>query len=69
MSYRAPSELYIMARRPIFTAKYNIENILSNPPLPTIQRGRENRSTLKRKLLPDMSKAIFQRERTNAHYT
>lgn len=69
MSYRALSELHIIPVGQTVTAKYYVENILEKCLLPAMKRSKENGGLLERKLLPDMSEAIFQQDGAPAHHS
>lgn len=69
MSYRALSELHVIPRGQTVTGQYYTEEILEKSLLPALNRTRENGSTLKRKLMPSMSEAIYQQDGAPAHHS
>ena len=67
MSYRALGKLHVIPKGQMVTAKYYVEEILENNLLPDFNRKKEIASVLERKLLPNMSNAIFQQDGAPAH--
>ena len=67
MSFRALSELHVLPEKQMVTGAYYVDEILKKSLLPTLKRTREMDLTLQRKLLPDMSTAIFQQDGAPAH--
>ena len=67
MRFRALSELHVLPEKQMVTGAYYVDEVLEKSLLPTLKRTRETGSTLQRKLLPDMSMAIFQQDGDPAH--
>ena len=67
MSFIALSELHMLPEKQMVTGAYYVDKILEKSLLLTLKRTRETGSTLQRKLLPDMSTAIFQQDGAPAH--
>jgi transposase len=67
MSYRALSELHIIPRGQTVTANYYVETILKKCLTAAMHRSEDEGSVLERKLLPDMSQAIYQQDGAPAH--
>ena len=67
MSYNDISDLHIIPKGQSINASYYIEEILSKTMLSALQRDREIDGVSERKLLPDMSSAIFQQDGAPAH--
>ena len=67
MSFRALSELHVLPEKQMVTGAYYVDEVLEKSLLPTLKRTGETGSTLQRKLLPDMSMAIFQQDGAPAH--
>ncbi|KAI6661477.1 hypothetical protein LOD99_13350 [Oopsacas minuta] len=67
MSYRAVSELHIIPKGQTVNADYYVREILNKSLMSTMQRQPEEASILRRKMLPDMSRAIFQQDGAPAH--
>ena len=67
MSYRAVSELHIIPKGQTVGTDYYVREILSNSLLSALLRQPEEGSILHRKMLPDMSKVIFQQDGAPAH--
>ena len=67
MSFRALSELHVLPEKQMVTGAYYVDEVLDKSLLPTLKRTRETGLTLQRKLLPDMSMAIFQQDGAPAH--
>ena len=69
MSCRALEKLYIIPKGQMVDAKYYVEGILEKSRIPDVNRHRADGSVLQRKLLPDMSEAIFQQDGAPAHHS
>ena len=67
MSYNGISDLHIIPIGQSINASYYIEEILLKTMLSALQRDREIGGVSERKLLPDMSSAIFQQDGAPAH--
>ena len=67
MSFIALSELHVLPEKQMLTGAYYVDKILEKSLLPTLKRTRKTGSTLIRKLLLDMSMAIFQQDGAPAH--
>ena len=67
MSFIALSERQVLPEKQMVMGAYYVDEIPEKSLLPTLKRTRETGSTLQRKLLPDMSTAIFQQDRAPAH--
>ncbi|KAI6658216.1 hypothetical protein LOD99_15485 [Oopsacas minuta] len=67
MSYNAISELHIIPKSCRVTAKYYIEEILKKCLKIVLRRKRKTGSVLVRRLLPNMSRCIFQQDGAPAH--
>ncbi|KAI6649518.1 hypothetical protein LOD99_11883 [Oopsacas minuta] len=67
MSYRALSELNIIPPGQTVTTEYYIEEILKKTLTSVMHRKSVTGSVLEKKMLPDMSKAIFQQDGASAH--
>ena len=67
MSYRALGKLHIIPKGQMVNAKYYVDEILEKNLLPDFNRKKEKGSVLERKLLPNMSEAIFQQDGAPAH--
>ena len=67
MSYNGISDLHIIPKGQSINASYYIEEILSKTKLSALQRDGEIGGVSERKLLPDMSSAIFQQDGAPAH--
>jgi transposase len=68
MSYRALSDLHTVPQGQTVTAAYYTSEILEKCLTAAINRSQENGSVLERKLIPDMSKMIFQQDGAPAHH-
>ena len=69
MSYHALGKLHIIPKGQMVNAKYYVEGILEKSLFPDFNSHQEDGSVLQRKLLPDMSEAIFQQDGTPAHHS
>ncbi|KAI6660227.1 hypothetical protein LOD99_10463 [Oopsacas minuta] len=67
MSYRALSELHIIPPGQTVTTEYYIEKILKKTPTSVMHRKSVTGNVFEKKMLPDMSKAIFQQDGAPAH--
>ena len=67
MSYRGLSDLHIIPRDQTVTAKYYVEEILSKTATSAMTRKQKKGAPTEVKLLPNMSKAIFQQDGAPAH--
>ena len=67
MSYRALSELHFVPPKQTVTSQYYTEEVLEKSYSTAVSRSRNTGDTLTRKLLPDMSRAIFMQDGAPAH--
>ena len=67
MSYNGLSDLHIIPKGQSINASYYIEEILCKTMLSSLQRDGEIGGVCERRLVPDMSSAIFQQDGTPAH--
>ena len=67
MSFQAVSDLHILPRNETWTTEYYLENVLKKTARSAINRKASTGGILRRKLLPDMSKAIFQQDGAPSH--
>ena len=68
MSYRAVSELHIIPPTQTITADYYINEILEKTLMTTMKRKRKTGSILQRKMIENMSDAVFQQDGAPAHH-
>ena len=69
MSYRALGKLHVIPKGQMVTGKYYVEEILEKSLHSDFNRKKENGSILIRKMLPDMSAAVFQQDGAPAHHS
>ena len=67
MSFRAISKLHFIPPKQTVNTAYYIDEILAKSCLETLHRTRENGSVLDRKMLKNMSKAVFMQDGAPAH--
>ena len=67
MSAYGLSELHFVPPKQTVDQIYYRDKILKECALPAMRRTKSNGSILKRKLMPDMSKAIFQQDSATSH--
>ena len=67
MSYRAVSELHFVPSKQMINSRYYVEDILEKSYRLAVRRTRKNGNILTRKLLPNMSRAIFMQDGAPAH--
>ncbi|KAI6649840.1 hypothetical protein LOD99_6390 [Oopsacas minuta] len=67
MSFRAVSELHFISKCQTITAEYYVNEILNGSLMSSLLRQPEQGNILTRKLLPDMSRYIFQQHGAPAH--
>ena len=67
MSYNGLSDLHIIPKGQSVNASYYIEEILCKTMLSSLQRDGEIGGVCERRLMPDMSSAIFQQDGAPAH--
>ena len=67
VSYQALSTLHILPQKQTINAKYYIDEILEGPCIHALRRTDEIGGILERKMMPDMSKAIFMQDGAPAH--
>lgn len=68
MSYRGLSDLHIIPRGQTVTADYYVEEVMKKTAASAMQRREENGPPTEVKLLPKMSRAIFQQDGAPAHH-
>ena len=67
MSFRAISKLHFIPPKQTVNTAYYIDEILAKSCLETLHRTRENGSVWDRKMLKNMSKAVFMHDGAPAH--
>lgn len=67
MSSQAMTELHIVPQNSTVSAQYYVDNILQDCLLPALNRTRNTGGIFKRKLVQNMSEAIFQQDGAPSH--
>ena len=67
MSFRAISKLHFIPPKQTVNTAYYIDEILAKSCLDTLHRTQNNGSVLERKMVPNMSKAVFMQDGAPAH--
>ena len=67
MNFQALSELHFLPPKQSINAAYYVDKILEKPCLTAMKRSASNGSVLIKKMLPDVSKAVFMHDGAPAH--